>query len=149
MSGTLQHDSYTLHIIAPVILRLWSVEIKGAAFIQIAGVHLHGAALCGSDCHPAIKIDGRRHDKAVVVVGMLANQVDASGGAIEAATLSIKVSEAVNNIHGSCYGSAAPCLSRSAGASCSPRRLSKVIARPNNSIAAPHQRLMSMPRERS
>src|SRR5438552_1939340 len=67
--------------------------------MQIARVHLDCAAFGGSDRHPAVEVDGRRHYKTIVVVSVLADQVDASGRAVEKAILSVKIPEMVLNIH--------------------------------------------------
>src|SRR5205823_5926315 len=96
---TLQHERHALHIVAPIAQRLRPVKIKGAALIQIAGVHLDSAALCSTHRYPTIEIDSSGHDKAIVVVSMLSDQVDASGCAVEKAVLSVTISETASNIH--------------------------------------------------
>ena len=45
----------------------------------IGGIHAHGLAAVGGNGDVGGKVDGARQHKAVVVVGVFANQVDAAG----------------------------------------------------------------------
>src|SRR5262249_30288821 len=54
----------------------------------------------GCDPNAARDIDRDGHDKAIVVVGMLSNQVDASGRMKNAAALAVQLLEAIRNLLG-------------------------------------------------
>jgi hypothetical protein len=60
-------------------------EIEFTRFTHIDGVDGERGPVAGGYGYPAVKINGRRHHEPVVVVGVFANQVHASGCAIETA----------------------------------------------------------------
>src|SRR5579864_3470419 len=79
------------------------VKMEAASLFEMCGVYLDGAIFGGGDGHPAIELKGGGHDKTLVVIRMLADQVDASGRAIEAAALAIQAAEFIAQI-GGCAG---------------------------------------------
>src|SRR5262249_22660989 len=72
--------------------------MEDAAVSQISRVHLNSAIFGRGNCDPAIESNCGGHDKAVVVIRMLANQVDATGRAIYAAGLAIQVAEILSQV---------------------------------------------------
>src|SRR5215472_13138243 len=67
--------------------------MEDAPLFKISGMHVNRTVFGRGNCNPAKESNCGGHDKAVVVIGMLANQVDATGRAIDAAGLAIQTVE--------------------------------------------------------
>src|SRR5882672_1822035 len=79
MAGTLQHDGYSSHVITPVISwRDAILQIDLDRFGEIRGMQQELAVTAGSNSDPDVELDRGRHHETVVVVGVLANEVDAT-----------------------------------------------------------------------
>src|SRR5580693_2301318 len=59
------------------------IQIRIGRGRELLGVNAEFAILPASDGDPAIKLDGRGHREAVVVIGVLSDQINASRGAID------------------------------------------------------------------
>src|SRR5262245_10662652 len=68
-------------------------KIELDAFGEILGIDRELAVIARRQGDPCRKADRGGHDEAVIVVGVLADQVDASGGAINARVTAIQASE--------------------------------------------------------
>src|SRR5215510_653206 len=68
-------------------------KIELDAFGEILGIDRELALIARRQGDPGRKADRGGHDEAVIVVGVLADQVDASGGAINARLTAIQPSE--------------------------------------------------------
>src|SRR5262245_2416013 len=68
-------------------------KIELDAFGEILGIDRELAVIARRQGDPGRKADRGGHDESVIVVGVLADQVDASGGAIYARVTAIRASE--------------------------------------------------------
>jgi len=59
--------------------------MEAAPLFEMRGVDLNGAIFGGGNGCPAVELEGGRHHEAFVVIGVLADQVNASGRPIDAA----------------------------------------------------------------
>jgi hypothetical protein len=79
----LQHGHHALHIAQPLraaahLRRLAHAETPDR-LAQIAGQHLDDVVIAGRRGDDGVAVDGAGHGEALVVVGVLADQVDAGG----------------------------------------------------------------------
>ena len=59
-------------------------QVDFAGLAKVLGVNYQLVVGSGLGSYPAIEINGGGHHIAVVVVSMLADQIDAAGGAVDA-----------------------------------------------------------------
>src|SRR5215813_610413 len=80
------------------MLGLRVIEMKAAPFFEICRVDLNRAIFAGGDCRPTIESNRGGHDKTIVVIGMLADQVDSPRGAIDAAGLAVQRAKVIAQV---------------------------------------------------
>src|SRR5689334_6949454 len=83
MTGALEHHCDTDRVVAPVMFRGAArlVEIKLDLVVEAIRFDLQLAIVARPDRGEDGEVDGRRHDEAVVVIGVFADQIDAPGRA--------------------------------------------------------------------
>ena len=96
MPGGLEHDGDAAHIVAPVLARrrLGLVEVEADGLVHQQRVHAKRPVASRRDRRIGRKLQRRRQHEAVIIVGVLADQVDPAGRAIElrlAAELRLKI----------------------------------------------------------
>ncbi len=81
VSGILQNCRNAANEIAPVFSRrtVQSIERQADRLAVVAGISLQGTVLAFCRGDPSIELQGSGHDEAVVVVGVLADHIDAAG----------------------------------------------------------------------
>ena len=85
MSSVFQRPGHAANIVAPVIGGLHLSIIQGEldGFIEVDGVYYQLPVLARRDGNAAGKINRRRHDKSVVIVGMLTNKIHPARSAVK------------------------------------------------------------------
>ena len=102
MAGTLQHDGYSSHVITPVISwRDAILQIDLDRFGEIRGMQQELAVTAGSNSDPDVEFDRGRHHETVVVVGVLANEVDATRSSVHARATTVTLAESLLQL--GCY----------------------------------------------
>src|SRR5262249_40758336 len=81
-----EHQCDTVHVVRPVVLRarLRVAQINFSVFVQIFRMNVQLPIITRSDRSPSIKIDCGWQYKAVIVIGVLSDQIDAAGGTEDA-----------------------------------------------------------------
>src|SRR5690242_19457963 len=80
----LEYEGYATYIVAPVsgAPRVGLIEIEFNFFGKVVRVNVEASVIAGIYGRVGIEVDRGRHDKAFVVVGMFADQVDPGGSAV-------------------------------------------------------------------
>src|SRR6266404_1700564 len=80
MAGFLEHHDDALQVVNPLVPGSWVavVEVDLGALGEILGMHQQLAIIARGDGNPHIEFNRDWHNEALVVVGMFANQIDAS-----------------------------------------------------------------------
>src|SRR4029079_19136964 len=83
MTRAFEHDRNADSVITPTLLRygIRLVQVKRDLVFEILGSNLQFAIRAWPNRDECRQVDGCRHHKAVVVVGVFAAQIDASGRA--------------------------------------------------------------------
>src|SRR6266478_6937712 len=80
MASFLEHHDDALHVVNPLVPGSWIavVQVDLGALGEILGMHQQLPIIARGDGNPHIEFNRDRHNEALVVVGMFANQIDAS-----------------------------------------------------------------------
>src|ERR1700741_4128716 len=73
------------HVIAPIAARgeVRVIEVDRHTGFEVCGTHMKLSVRPRRQRHPTIEIDGDRHNETKIVVGVLANQIDAAGSPVD------------------------------------------------------------------
>src|SRR5271156_1152813 len=71
----------TERVVAPVTRSLLGEAVERVCYliVEIRGIDSNALVVAGANCGQGRKVDRRRHDKALGVIGVLADQIDAAG----------------------------------------------------------------------
>jgi hypothetical protein len=74
-------------------MRQAEVNLRG--FLQVTRTHHQAMVVSGANGYAAGEVDGRRHDESVVVVCMLADEIDPAGSAKDARPVTEQPAEGI------------------------------------------------------
>ena len=74
------------------------IKMKAVPLFEVSGMNLNGSISGYGDGSPAGKLNGGGHYEALIVVSMLANEVDSSGRAIDPAVCGEQTVEQVGEV---------------------------------------------------
>ena len=69
------------------------LQIDLDRFGEIRGMQQELAVTAGSNSDPDVEVDRRRHHEAIIVVGVLSNEVDATRSSVHARLIAVTLAE--------------------------------------------------------
>src|ERR1700739_4461453 len=102
MTSSFERCGDALNEVAPVRLGFWIrlVQINFDTVRKVFRVHNQLSVIPRIDCGPYIELDGGWHHKAIVIVGMLADQIDPSRSTKQARSMAIAFAETLRQLRG-------------------------------------------------